>query len=100
MPSHPDAIGYLNDLATEVRAPWLKMVCDLAISGATSLDQNCRDTLVAIFTKRASYVSIPIGTVTNTPALQPRQQIFLKRFPDFQISSSWTLNFNSHLQNA
>lgn len=65
MPNHTDAIGYLNDLASEVGEPWFKMVSDLvAISGASSLDQNSRDTLFAIFTKRASYLPMQPGAST------------------------------------
>ncbi len=65
MPNYTDAIGYLNDLAREVGEPWFKMVSDLvAISGASSLDQNSRDTLFAIFTKQASYLPIQPGAAT------------------------------------
>jgi len=52
MPNHPDAIGYLNDLANEVGEPWFKMVCDLAVGGGSSLDQNSCDTLFADTTQR------------------------------------------------
>ena len=38
---HNDAIGYLNDLATEVDEQWFRMVCDLAVvTGSTTLDQQ------------------------------------------------------------
>ncbi len=56
MPTHPDAIGYLRDLGHSERIPWLEMVCDLAASGTTSLSPTDLETLVQLFTKRASYL--------------------------------------------
>lgn len=59
MSRHPDAIGYLNDLATEIKDPWFKMVCDLAsVSGVSVLDEETRDTLFALYTEKESYVGI------------------------------------------
>jgi AAA domain len=59
MPTHPDAVGYLNDLAKEINEPWFKMVYDLAaVSGVSVLDQPTLDTLFALYTKRASYICI------------------------------------------
>jgi len=34
MATHPDAIGYLMDLANEESEPWFRMLCDLAITGS------------------------------------------------------------------
>lgn len=40
MPKHPDAIGYLKDLAKDICEPWFTMVSDLAVTSRTStLDQ-------------------------------------------------------------
>ena len=51
MPTHPDAIGYLTDLANEINEPWFRMACDLAsIDGMSTLDQLARDTLYALYT--------------------------------------------------
>jgi len=83
MPNHPDAIGYLNDLAIEVGEPWFEMVCDLAVSGASSLDQNSRDTLFAIFTKRASYLPMPPGVVTTPPPAATAIADFLETLSGF-----------------
>lgn len=59
MPKHPDAVGYLNDLANEVNEPWFKMVCDLtAVSNVSVLDQPSLDTLFALYTDKASYIGI------------------------------------------
>ena len=67
MPNHPDAIGYLNDLANEVGEPWFMMVCELAVSGISSLDESSRKTLFAIFTKRASYRPMQPAVVPTIP---------------------------------
>jgi recombinational DNA repair ATPase RecF len=65
MPTHPDAVGYLNDLATEVNEPWFKMVCDLAtVCSVSVLDQSMLDTLLALYTDRASYIGVtPVAAV-------------------------------------
>ncbi|HYG22536.1 MAG TPA: AAA family ATPase [Verrucomicrobiae bacterium] len=59
MPKHPDAVGYVNDLAKEVNEQWFRMVCDLAaVSGVSALDQQMIDTLFALYTVKASYIGI------------------------------------------
>lgn len=59
MSTHPDAGGFLNDLAKEVNVPWFKMVCDIAtVCGVSVLDQSSLDTLFALFTGKASYIGI------------------------------------------
>lgn len=71
MPSYPDAIGYLNDLTTEVNEPWFKMICDLAaMSGVSDLDQPSRDTLFALYTDKASYIGMtPVAAVATVAAV-------------------------------
>ena len=57
MPKHPDAVGYLIDLANEVNEPWFRMVCDLVVvSGVSTLGEQTRDTLIALYTKTESYL--------------------------------------------
>ncbi len=59
MPTHPDAIGYIRDLGHSEGIPWLEMICDLAASGTTTLNPTDLETLVQLFTKRASYLRQP-----------------------------------------
>jgi len=62
MPKHPDATGYLNDLATEINEPWFTMVCDLAtVSGVSVLDEMTTNTLFALYMKQASYTGIKLA---------------------------------------
>ncbi|HUW27599.1 MAG TPA: AAA family ATPase [Sulfuriferula sp.] len=70
MPKHPDAIGYLNDLANEVNEAWFKMVCDLtAVSSVSVFDQPTLDTLFALYTDKASYIGItPVAAVATAAA--------------------------------
>ena len=70
MPKYPDATGYLNNLAMEVNEPWFNMVCDLAtVSGVSTLDEVTRATLLALYTKHASYIGIrPAASVAAAPA--------------------------------
>jgi energy-coupling factor transporter ATP-binding protein EcfA2 len=57
MPKHPDAIGYLSDLAKEINEPWFNMVCDLAAAcDVSTLDQLTLNELLALYTGRASYI--------------------------------------------
>lgn len=71
MPKHPDAVGYLNDLANEVNEPWFKMVCDLtAVSSVSVFDQPTLDTLFALYTNKASYIGItPVAAVATAAAV-------------------------------
>ena len=72
MPAHPDAVGYLNDLAKENNEPWFKMVCDLAaVDGMSALDQPTLDTLFAVYTGRASYVAIKPAAAATAAATVP-----------------------------
>lgn len=75
MPKHPDAIGYLNDLSTEINEQWFKMVCDLVtLSQVSVLDEATLDTLFALYKLQASYLgtkpapSAASAVITNVPA--------------------------------
>lgn len=69
MPTYPDAVGYLNDLATEINEPWFKMVYDLAaVNGVSALDEPMLDTLFAIYTGKASYIGIKPSAATAAAA--------------------------------
>ena len=88
MPTHPDAIGYLNDLSTEVDEPWFKMVCDLAaISGVSIPDQLTLDTLFALYTDRASYIGVtPVAAVAAAAAATPADFLDqLSGFTNFKL---------------
>lgn len=84
MPVHPDAVGYLSDLAEEVNKPWFSMICDItAGSGVSVLDQPTLDTLSALYTEKASYIGAkPAATVvTAAPAADPVD--FLEQLSSF-----------------
>src|SRR6266850_8340680 len=92
MPTHPDAVGFVSDLAKEVNEPWFKMVCDLvALSGTPTPDQQTLDTLFALYTKRASYLEIkPLGSsAVGTPTLRPVDFLEeLSGFANFKLLGS------------
>jgi recombinational DNA repair ATPase RecF len=84
MPKHPDAVGYLNDLANEVNEPWFKMVCDLtAVSSVSVFDQPTLDTLFALYTDKASYIGITPVAVVATAAAAAAPADFLDRLSGF-----------------
>lgn len=84
MPKHPDAIGYLNDLAIEVNQSWFRMICDLAaIRGMTTLDQPTQDTLLALYTHQASYPGIQPGTPVPAHATGSSLTDYLETLADF-----------------
>jgi len=89
MATHPDAVGYLNDLAIEVKEPWFKMVCDLAVmKGMSALDQTTIDTLFALYTGRASYIGIKqIGAAAAAavPAASADSLEKLSGFANFKL---------------
>lgn len=72
MPKHPDAVGYLYDLATEVNEQWFRMVCDLAaVSGVSALDQQMLDVLFALYIDNASYIGTGPATAIAAVAGAP-----------------------------
>ncbi|TSA39943.1 chromosome segregation protein SMC [bacterium] len=84
MPRHPDAIGFLNDLAKAEGKSWFTMVCDLAVnSGMSTLDQQTQDTLLALFTERASYLGMQPGTTVPVPAAAVPVAAFLETLSGF-----------------
>lgn len=84
MPTHPDGIGYLNDLAKEINEPWFMMVCDLAaVSGVSVLDQPTCDTLYALYTKSASYIGIKAAPVAATAVATATRADFLEQLSGF-----------------
>lgn len=93
MPRHPDAIGYLNDLAIEVGEPWFTMICDLAaIAGVSSLTPHHIDVLSSLFKKQSSYLAI--RPLSSSTAALPAASI-----ADFLESLSGFSNFKL-LQNT
>lgn len=68
MSTYPDAIGYLRDLGHSEGIPWLEMICDVAASGTATLSAFDLDTLVQLFTKRASYLRQPAPPTAAAPA--------------------------------
>lgn len=68
MPTHPDAIGYIRALGHSEEIPWLEMICDLAASGTTTLGSADLESLVQLFTKRASYLRQPAPPVVAARA--------------------------------
>lgn len=82
MPTYPDAVGYLNDLATEINEPWFGMICDLtAVGGVSALDQLTLDTLIALYTGRASYIGVMPAAVPTAVAPAPKD--FLDKLSGF-----------------
>lgn len=63
---HPDAIGYLKELATEVGAAWFDMASDIvSVDGAA--DEETLSTITAICLRRASYLR-PMGALSAAPS--------------------------------
>jgi recombinational DNA repair ATPase RecF len=86
---HPDAIGYLNDLAKEVSEPWFTMICDLAgVGGVSVLDQPTYDKLCGLYITGADYDRIKTAPVAAiVPALAPRRDFLeqLSGFANFKL---------------
>ena len=103
MATHPDAVGFLNDLAKEVNEPWFKMICDLAVgSGVSILDEPTRDTLFALYTKRASYIGIrspsTAAAVAPAAAKTPDPLHQLSGFTNFKLlGDSLEVNFTKRI---
>lgn len=88
MSAHPDATGYLNDLAHEINEPWFTMVCDLAaVAGVKSLENQASTELFALYTKRASYIGIKraIAATATAPASPTDFLEQLARFTNFKM---------------
>jgi hypothetical protein len=63
MPTHPDAHGYLKDLAYTEAMPWLEMICDEACSSNGALSISNLNIIFQLFIRRASYVKQPAGAI-------------------------------------
>lgn len=91
MPKHPDAVGYLNDLAKEVNEQWFRMLCDLpAVSGVSAFDQPTLDTLFALYTGKASYIGLKsAAAVAAVAAAVPADSLEqLSGFANFKLLSN------------
>lgn len=88
MSKHPDAAGYLSDLAKEVGEPWFEMVCDLAaVSGVTALDNLTRNILLDIYIKKTSYTGVkaaPSIATTTVPVVSADALERLSGFKNFK----------------
>lgn len=97
---YPDAVGYLNDLATEINEPWFRMICDLtATGGVSSLDQLTQDTIVALYTGRASYVGAMPSAVSDAIASAPKDFLHqLSGFTNFKrLGDALEVSFNKRV---
>ncbi len=69
---HPDAVGYLKDLADEVNESWFRMICDLAAATSPAqIDPPTFDRLLILYTEKASYVrakSPPVDPIASVAA--------------------------------
>jgi recombinational DNA repair ATPase RecF len=84
MSKHPDAIGYLNELSSEINEPWFKMVCDLAsVRSVSTLDEATREALVALYTKQTSYIGIKSTAAATTVAAAAIPADFLEKLSGF-----------------
>ncbi len=102
MPTHTDAVGYLNDLAKEVNDPWFKMVCDLAAaSGISVLDQPTLEILFALYTKKASYLGITPSTNAAFVATPATPTDFLEQLSGFtnfkRLGNALEISFKKRL---
>jgi recombinational DNA repair ATPase RecF/ElaB/YqjD/DUF883 family membrane-anchored ribosome-binding protein len=97
---YPDAVGYLNDLATEINEPWFRMICDLtATGGISNLDQLTQDTIVAVYTERASYIGVMPAAVSAAIASAPNDFLDqLSGFTNFKrLGDALEVSFNKQV---
>ncbi len=83
MPTHPDAFGYINDLATEEDQSWFRFLCDIASFESYSVPTDSDyASLYALFTRRASYIGNYVVS-TAAPALASSAPDFLEEICGF-----------------
>lgn len=87
MPAYPDAVGFLKDLAREINEPWFTMVCDLAVAGVRSLDNQASTVLFSLYTERSSYIGIKSATTAAAAAPASPTDFLeqLARFTNFKM---------------
>lgn len=83
MPPHLDAVGYLYDLANEVNKPWFKMVCELAVSGVSALDEPTLGTLFALYKNTPGYIGTKPAAGAAAAAAAASPTDFLEQLSGF-----------------
>lgn len=86
--AHRDAVGYMQDLASDTAEPWFSMLTDLAIrSTVPTLDELELETLYALYIRKASYVSPQAAqpAVTAPQAASADTLLRLSGFSNFKM---------------
>lgn len=97
--SYPDAIGYLQDLCTEVQLPWFQQICDIAITrpGTPLSDSDVKaieETLHEKVPYATSLQHIPPIPAANTPLASVNLEC-ISSFSNFKkLSDVLSLSFN------
>lgn len=88
MPVHPDAVGYLNDLAQEIGEQWFTRVCDLAaVDGVGELDNEASAELYDLYTKSTHHIGSKSSHANATAAAASPADFLerLARFTNFKM---------------
>lgn len=101
-PRHPDAVGYLNDLADEINEPWFKVICQLAVAGCTGpLDNQTIEKLTAAYVAQADPASIPIPAARPVVGVRAATADRLEVLTDFRglknLADSLSVNFDKRV---
>jgi recombinational DNA repair ATPase RecF len=102
MATHPDAVGYLSDLASEIGKPWFHMLCDLSVAGgASTLDNATAQRLCAVYLGVEDYRPLgaqPAPHQPNRQAPQTDQLAELSEFSNFKrLSDTLELRFSKQI---
>ena len=104
-PRHPDAVGYLNDLADETNEPWFRIICQLAVAGwSGAIDQGMIEKLTAAYVTQADPAAIPPSSARPTvppTAATAATPDYLEALSDFRglknLADSLELDFNKRI---
>ena len=101
-PRHPDAVGYLNDLADEINEPWFKIICQLAVAGSSgAIDQGSIEKLTAAYVTQADPSAIPLPSARPTVPATAATPDHLEALSDFRglknLADSLELDFSKRI---
>jgi hypothetical protein len=102
MPAHPDAVGYLCDLSSEVNEPWFQILCDRAAVGdASVLDTATLAGLRGLYLRTEEYIGPGPASPAIAHPIQAVPEDVIERLSGFRhfklLGDTLEINFTKRI---